>query len=201
VDEGGRSMEAHCLQALRKKQRWYMNIWFLIYILLFGSLILARTSAVMIYLGLGFLFLLSSIRLQWLKYAHPCLLFFPGMRKLEQYESRKLGESWRKYHTSEFILQMALSLFFFVQAFVRERNVPFIEAIPFWYLVIMVLLFLWIGNMNLFFHARRIDQKTAEQLKAYADDKMLFSLVFSFVFLVMTLLGTIIMLVMTRFQL
>jgi Ca2+/Na+ antiporter len=194
-------MEANRLQALRKKQRLYLNIELVAYILIFGILILAGTAAVLIYLGLGFLFFLSSIRLQWMKHAHPRLLLFPGMKELDQYESRKLGESWRKYHISQFILQMVLSLFFFVQAFVREGNVPFIEAVPFWYLAVMVLVLLWIGNVNLRLHVRRIDQKTAEQLKAYANDKMLFSIVFASVFLVMTILGTIIVLVMTRFRL
>jgi Ca2+/Na+ antiporter len=194
-------MEANRLQALRKKQRLYLNIELVAYILIFGILILAGTAAVLIYLGLGFLFFLSSIRLQWMKHAHPRLLLFPSMKELDQYESRKLGESWRKYHISQFILQMVLSLFFFVQAFVREGNVPFIEAVPFWYLAVMVLVLLWIGNVNLRLHVRRIDQKTAEQLKAYANDKMLFSIVFASVFLVMTILGTIIVLVMTRFRL
>jgi cytochrome c biogenesis factor len=194
-------MEANRLQALRKKQVLYLNIGFTAYILLCGSLILARTSAVILYLGLGCLFLFSAIRLQWMKHSAPWLPRFSGMKELEQYESRKLGESWRKYYTSHFILQMVLSLFFFVQAFVRERNVPFSEVIPFWYLALMVLLLFGVGNLNLRLHARRIDRKTAEQLKAYADDKMLFSLVFASVFLVMTILGTLIVLVLTRLKL
>lgn len=190
-------MEESRLRTLRRKQMLYMNILFVISLLLFFTLVISEATAPVIYTVLGLIFLISPLSLQIVKRPNPFLLLFPGMKELFQYEKEKLGESWRNYHTSGFILQMVLSLFFFIQAMMREADAPFMEGIPSWYLIVIPLILFVMVNMNTRFHARRIDQKTEEQLKAYAYEKMLFSIVFASVALVMTVLGAIVVIMMT----
>ncbi|SEN03611.1 hypothetical protein [Lihuaxuella thermophila] len=190
-------MEERRLNNLRRKQFIYMNLMFAVTLILLLGLVLSRASGVVVYSVLGLIFLIPAISLQISKRPHPFLQLFPGMKELIRYELDKLGNSWRRYYTSGFLLQFALSIFFFIQALIRDGNTPFMEGIPFWYLIVIPLVMLLVLNFNLRVHTRRIDQKTPEQLKVYADDKMLFSLVFASVSVVMTLLGTLVVMVMT----
>lgn len=190
-------MEESRLRTLRRKQLIYMNLVFAFTLLILLALVLSQASGAVVYTVLGIIFLIPPISLQIAKRPHPFLQFFPGMKELTRYEMEKLGDSWRRYYTSGFLLQFALSIFFFIQALMRDGKTPFTEGIPFWYLIVIPLIMLLILNLNLRFHARRMDQKTPEQLKVYADEKMLFSLIFASVSIVMTLLGTIVVIVMT----
>ncbi|MBA4493107.1 hypothetical protein ACFO25_07500 [Paenactinomyces guangxiensis] len=190
-------MEESRLRTLRRKQLLYTNLLFLVNLLIVFALIAFQAAAPVVYTVLGLIFLIPPLSLQIMKRPNPLLFYLPGMKELFQYEMDKLGSNWRRYYTSSSILLVALSVFFFVQAVMQDGNKLFMEGMPVWYLVVIPLALIYIGNMNLRFHARRLDEKTPEQLKAYAYDKMLFSLVFASVSVVMTVLGAIVVMLMT----
>jgi Ca2+/Na+ antiporter len=195
--KGVEQMEESRLRTLRQKQFLFTNVLYLAYILLVAGLIVSGASAFIIYSVLGTVFLISPLAIQVMKKPNPFLLLFPEMKELYEYEKEKLGSSWRSYHTANFFLQIALSIFFFIQAIFHDSSAPFMEGIPLWYFIVIPLILLYIGNMNLRFHIRRIDTKSPEQLKVYAYEKMLFSIVFASVAVGMTLIGVIVVMILT----
>ncbi|MGA9174013.1 MAG: hypothetical protein WBZ33_08590 [Thermoactinomyces sp.] len=189
-------MQEKRLHELRQKQWIYSNLLYLIMIALFFAFLFLGLAASVVYFVLGLLFVLFPIASQWMKSPNPFLLLFPGMRELHQYERDKLGERWRAYYASTSLLLAVAGVFFFVQAWVRDGDVRFGEGVPWWYFVVVPIFLLVIGNSHLRSQTKRIDRKTPEELKAYASDKMLFSLVFASVALGMTIIGTIVYLLM-----
>lgn len=184
-------MEMQKLQELRKRQWGYTNLVFIILLALFYLLIYLELSSRAVYFLLGIAFLLVPINSWIFKRPQPWLTLFPGMKELVQYEKEKLQDSWRHYYTASAILFSVFSIFFFVQALFRSDR-PFMEGIPFWYLIVVPVILLLIGNLNIRFHIRRMDNKTPEQLKVFAYERMLFTTVFASVVLAMTLLGALI---------
>lgn len=180
------------LQGLRKQQVIYSNLLWVVYLAIPLSLAIWGATAPVVYSVLGVLMLVSPFWLLVLKRPNPLLLLFPGMKELARYEEEKLGEHWRRYNLSGLFLSIALSIFFFVQAVMRNGNDPFIVGIPFWYLLAVPVLVLWVANINLRFHSRRIDQKTTEQLQAYADDRILLSIIFASVLSVFAVVGALV---------
>lgn len=184
-------MEKTLRRRLQKKQALYTNIIYLIYILIVLLFILSRASAFVVYSILGIIFLLSPISLWLTQHPNPLLLLFPGMKPLIDDEKERLGDVGRTYYLSGALLQLALSGFCFVQAFLRG-TAPFIEGIPWWYWFAAALALFYIGNLNLRFHHRRLDQKSQEELAVYAKDRALFSVVFASVFLFFVVVGAMI---------
>lgn len=179
---------------LRKKQLIYTNIIYLSYVFLILILLLFQASALLVYSVLGVIFLISPIGLLLTKRPNPLLRLFPDMNELIDYEQKKLGEIGRKYFMAGMIMQILLSGFCFFQAFIRG-NVPFIEGIPWWYILVATLLLIYIGNLNLRFHVRRFDQKNTKELSVYAKDQTLFTLVFAGVFAFFVLIGALLVFV------
>jgi len=190
-------MQKQKLQELRKRQWVYTNLVFVILLAIFYLLVLLNISSKTMYVLLGVAFLVYPLSTMLAKSPQPLVAFFPGMRELIGYEKDKLQDSWRHYYASSAILFVAFSVFFFIQAIFRPGNAPFMEGIPSWYLIAIPLVLFFIGNMNLRFHNRRIDGKSPEQLKAYALERMLFSIVFAAVVLGMTVIGAIFIWVIT----
>ncbi|TCS94788.1 hypothetical protein [Hazenella coriacea] len=193
-------MEESRLATLRKKQILYSNILYIAYMGIIAGLIISQLSAPVLYGVLGGFFILLPLLLYFIKVNNPPLLLFPQMKEIFQYEKEKLGENWRRYYTSGFLMQAALGIFFIVQAFFRAGDGAFIEGIPMWYFIATPIVMLVVGNVNLRFHIRRMDGKSVEQLKEYAYDKMLFSTVFFSVALVFILVGAVIVKVFTSIQ-
>lgn len=193
-------IEESRLATLRKKQIVYSNILYITYMVIIFGLISVRLSAPVLYGILGGFFVIVPIILYFIKINNPLILLFPQMKEIFQYEKEKLGENWRRYYTSGFLMQVALGIFFIVQAFFRAGDGAFIDGIPMWYFIVTPIVMLVIGNVNLRFHIRRMDGKTVEQLKDYAYDKMLFSTVFFSVALVFILVGAVVVKVFTSIQ-
>lgn len=185
------------MQALRKRQWWYLNGLIVAVLLLLGLLLLFGITAPHFFLVLGLIFLVSPVSVWVFKKSNPLINAFPGMQQLMQMEREKLGDSWGKYHFSSALLQVACSIFFFAQAFLREGGAPFREGMPGWYFVVVPVAVLLIINLSQRAHAKRMDEKTPEQLRSYAYEKMLFSSVFASVVLGMTLIGTCFVMLMT----
>jgi hypothetical protein len=184
-------------QALRKRQWLYLNGLFVAVLLLLGLLLAINVTAPQFFLALGLLFLVTPVSIWVFKESNPLLRVLPGMGELSQYEHEKLGESWGKYQFSTALLQTACSLFFFVQAAIREGGAPFREGIPIWYFIVVPVIVLLIINLNHRSHIKRMDGKTPEQLHTYAEEKRLFSIVFASVTLGMTLIGTCVVMLMS----
>ncbi|MBA4542663.1 MULTISPECIES: hypothetical protein [Thermoactinomyces] len=189
-------MDENRLCELRKKQSIYSNLFYLCIIALLFVFLLVEPAARLVYFIWGCLFVLFPLISWWMKSPNPFLHLFPEMRELYQYERDKLGEKWGAYYTSTSLLLFVVGIFFFVQAWIREGNIRFGEGISWWYFVIVLLFLILLGNVHLRSQARRIDSKTPEELKDYASDKMLFSLVFASVAIGMTLIGTIVYILM-----
>jgi hypothetical protein len=191
-------MEQSQLKQLRKRQLVYTNIIFLFYGLITYSVIFSGARGLIVYLVLAAIFLISPIGFFAFRTPQPLYLLFPRMKELQAYEKEKLKDAWFSYHITFVILQVAAAIFFVIQAFIRHPKHAFIEGIPYWLIVAISAVLLWIGNSNQIFHNRRIDYKTYEQLKSYAEDRRVFSLVFASVALVMTVLAIIVVWVMSR---
>ncbi|MFC7440653.1 hypothetical protein [Laceyella putida] len=190
-------MQEQRRQALRQRQLLYLNGLFVTVLLFLGLLLLLDVTAPQFFLALGLVFLVSPISIWVFKESNPLLSFLPGMQELTRMEREKLGESWGKYHLSSALLQVACSLFFFVQAWMRSGDTPFREGMPTWYFAVVPMAALLIINLTHRSHVKRMDNKTPEQLRGYAYEKMLFSVVFASVMLGMTLIGTCVVMLMT----
>ncbi|WP_028776267.1 hypothetical protein [Shimazuella kribbensis] len=186
------------LKNLRKKQWIYSNIIFLFYALLAYSVIFSGATGLVVYLVLAGIFLISPIGFFLFRTPQPLFLVFPGMKELQVYEKEKLKDAWFTYHVTFAILQVAATIFFIIQAFIRKPQIAFIEGIPYWLIFAISLVLLWLGNTNQIFHAKRIDTKTYEQLKVYAEDRRTFAMVFAVVALVMTGIAILAVTIMSR---
>jgi hypothetical protein len=186
------------LKNLRKKQWIYSNVIFLFYALIAYSVIFSGMTGFLVYLVLAGIFLISPIGFFLFRTPQPLFLFFPGMKELQAYEKEKLKDAWFTYHITFAILQVAATIFFIIQAFIRKPQVAFIEGIPYWLIFAISLVLLWLGNTNQIFHAKRMDTKTYEQLKVYAEDRRTFAMVFAIVALVMTGIAILAVTIMTR---
>ncbi len=189
-------MEKNKIQHLRNKQYIYFNTILLIYTGVFCSLFALQWSAMAVYAILGVFCWLIAFGSYWTKSLNPVLLLFPDMNLLNQYERRKLGESWRKYHFSSIMLLFVLGLFVFEQAWFRG-NSPFLEGMPAWYVIVIIAAVFLLCNLSLFIHIRRFDRLSPEALQAYANERSLFAIIFASVFLGMTFIGTVVFLWMT----
>ncbi|SFJ09948.1 hypothetical protein [Thermoflavimicrobium dichotomicum] len=185
-------MEANRLKELRKKQWIYQNVIFLVYTVLFFGLLLSQASSLAVFLVLGGSLILSSVIVFLTKRPHFLLTIFPQMKELVKYEREKLGEAWFKYYLSNMILPVVVGLVLFIQIFFRANSqTPLISGIPIWYFIVAWAILILAGNLNLRFHIRRMDQQTAEELRAFAHEKMVFSILFSSVVLVISILAAI----------
>ncbi len=189
-------MEETLRRRLQKKQMLYTNMIYLICVLIVFLLVLFQASSGVVYSTLGIIFLLSPISLWFTQHPNPLLFLFPDMKSLIHDEKERLGEVRRIYYTSGALLQLALSGFCFVQALIRGST-PFIQGIPWWYLVVAVLALFYIGNLNLRFHHRRLAQKSQQELTVYAKDRALFSIVFASVFLFFVVVGVLLYFLLT----
>jgi hypothetical protein len=189
-------MQGERLSELRRKERICTNLLLAAYSAMFLALLMTASDRV-VYVVLG-VALLALPAASWLTgHPHPPLLLFPGMKELAVYEREKLGKAWRKSLVSSTVLMAAFSLFFFVQAWIREGDSSFLAGIPVWYpLIVPVLLFLF-GNLSLRSNSRRIDRMTTEQLETYYGDRALFFIVFTCVVAGMTILGAAVYLLLT----
>lgn len=191
-------MEQTKRNALRVKQLIYTNIIFLLYGIIAYSVIFAGATGLVVYLVLASIFLISPIGFFLLQSPQPLMLWFPGMKELHTYEKEKLKDAWFEYYLTNAILQIAAAIFFIIQAFIRNPKLAFIEGIPPWVIFAVSAVLLWIGNGNQLFHAKRLDTKTYEQLKSYAQDRRTFALVFAIVALVMTGIAILAVSIMSR---
>lgn len=182
-------MEKNEIQHLRKKQYIYFNTILLICAGVICGIVALQWSAMTVYAILGVSCWLIAFAGYWAKSINPVLLLFPDMNVLNQYERKKLGDSWRKYHLSSVMLLSVLGLFFFVQAWFRGKS-PFLEGIPAWYVIVIILAVFLLCNFGLYTHIRRFDRLTPQVLQAYVNEHSLFAIIFASVFLGMTLLGT-----------
>lgn len=183
-------MDDQLRKELQKKRVLYTNIIYIIYLIIVLFLVLLQASALVVYSLLGMIFLLSPLGLWFMKSPNPLLLLFPGMNVLLKEERGRLGEVGRTYYLAGTILQLLLSGFCFFQGFVRG-SISFLEGIPWWYLLVVAVLLIYIGNLDLRFHIRRLEQKNKEELIAYAKDRALFSMVFGGVLLFFIVAGAI----------
>ncbi|RAL25828.1 hypothetical protein [Thermoflavimicrobium daqui] len=184
-------MEASLLKELRKKQWIYQNIIFLVYTILFLVLVFSGVSSLIVFLVLGGFLILSAVIRYFTKRPYLFLTIFPGMREIEKYERDKLGNAWLKFFAPSMILPITVGLVLFIQALFRGKQTPFISGIPIWYFIIAWILLIYIGNMNLRFHIRRMDQSSAETIREYAQEKMTFAILFTIVVLIMSSIGAI----------
>ncbi|MXQ53557.1 hypothetical protein [Shimazuella alba] len=191
-------MEQAHLRSLRKKQLLYTNIIFLLYGILAYGVIFSRATGLVVYLVLAAIFLISPIGFFMFRSPQPLYLLFPRMKELQTYEKNKLKDAWFSYHITFAILQVAATIFFIIQAFIRNPKLAFIDGIPYWIIFAVSAILLWIGNGNQLFHARRLDNKTYEQLKVYAADRRTFAMVFAIVALVMTVIAIFVVSIMSR---
>ncbi|MCH5583823.1 hypothetical protein MK805_02425 [Shimazuella sp. AN120528] len=191
-------MEQTKWKELRKKQLIYTNLIFFLYAIIAYSVIFTGATGLIVYLVLAGIFLISPIGFFLFRTPGPLLLLFPGMKELLIYEKEKLKDAWFSYYFTNAILQVAATIFFIVQAFIRNPKLAFIEGIPPWIIFAISVILLWIGNGNQLFHAKRMDAKTYEQLKSYADDRRTFAMVFAIVALVMTGIAILAVSIMSR---
>jgi hypothetical protein len=191
-------MEQAHLHELRKKQLLITNLVFLFYAIIAYGLIFSRVTGLVLYIVMAVIFLILPIGLLFFRVPQPLHLVFPKMRELQRYEQEKLKDVWFSYYTSSMILHIAATIFFIIQAIIRNPKLPFIEGIPIWYIIGISIILLWVGNSNQIFHTRRIDQKSYEQLKIYASDKRTFALVFAIVALTATVLAILVVTIMSR---
>lgn len=191
-------MEQAQQKKLRKKQLIYMNLIFLLYGIIAYGVIFAGSTGFVVYLVLAGIFLISPVGFFLFRTSQPLLVLFPGMKELQVYEKEKLKDAWFSYYVTNAILQVAASIFFIIQAFIRNPKLAFIQGIPVWLIFAISAILLWIGNGNQLFHAKRMDSKTYEQLKSYAQDRRTFALVFATVALVMTLVAILAVSIMSR---
>lgn len=181
-------MDKEKLQELRKRQRVYLNLFLFLYMgIVIGLILVLNATRGDIYELLGVSFL-AAVVVQWVGKKKPSSLL-SSMRKLGVWEREKLGESWRTYYLPGTILRVILAVYFFMQAKVYSGNSPFRYEIPRWYLIVIPLILLWVANLNMAFHARRIDTKTPDELKQYSQEKMLFTKIFAAVSSVIGLIG------------
>lgn len=191
-------MEKTEIQHLRKKQSIYFNTILLIYTGAFCGIVALQWSAMAVYVILGVFCWVTAFASYWAKSLNPVLLLFPDMKVLNQYERRKLGKSWRKYHLSSVMLLSVLGVFFFAQAWFRGKS-SFLEGMPAWYVIVIIVAVFLLCNLGLFTHIRRFDRLSPEALQAYANEHSLFAIIFASVFLGMTLIGTVVFLLMTSY--
>jgi hypothetical protein len=196
TNKGEKVMQENRIRELRQKQLIYTNILYVCFLLFLFVFIFFKVTATAVYLLLGIFCLVSLLGSLLTKAPNPLILLFPGMKEVNRYEKEKLGERWSAYHLSSVLLLLVGGIFFFVQAWVRDGNAPFVDGMPGWYLAGAPIAFLLIANWHLLSHIKRIDKWSAEKLRAYAGEKMLFSVVFVSVVLGMTVLGTLIYLLM-----
>jgi hypothetical protein len=136
-------------------------------------------------LGVSFLAVVVG---QWLNKTSS-ILSLSNMKELDAWEREKLGENWFKYYFPGILLRIILAIYFFMQAGLYSGKTPFRSEIPLWYLIVIPLILIFIGNLNMTFHARRIDTKTKDELKQYTQEKMLFTKIFAAVVSVFILIG------------
>lgn len=191
-------MEQVQQKELRKKQLIYTNLIFLLYGVIAYGVIFTGSTGFVVYLVLAGIFLLSPVSFFLFRTPQPLLVLFPRMKELQVYEKEKLKDAWFSYYVTNAILQAAASIFFIIQAFIRNPKLAFIEGIPVWLIFAISAILLWIGNGNQLFHAKRMDTKTYEQLKSYAEDRRTFALVFATVALVMTVIAILAVSIMSR---
>jgi hypothetical protein len=185
-------------KVLRKKQLIYTNLIFLFYGIIAYSVIFTGATGLVVYLVLAGIFLISPIGFFLIRTPQPLFLLFSGMKELQRYEKEKLKDAWFSYYVTNSILQVAATIFFIIQAFIRNPKLAFIEGIPPWIIFVISAILLWIGNGNQLFHAKRMDTKTYEQLKSYAEDRRTFAMVFAIVALVMTGIAIFAVSIMSR---
>lgn len=191
-------MEQAQQKKLRKKQLIYMNLIFLLYGIIAYGVIFTGSTGFVVYLVLAGIFLISPVGFFLFRTPQPLLVLFPGMKELQIYEKEKLKDAWFSYYVTNAILQVAASIFFIIQAFIRNPKLAFIQGIPVWLIFAISAILLWIGNGNQLFHAKRMDTKTYKQLKSYAQDRRTFALVFATVALVMTVIAILAVSIMSR---
>lgn len=191
-------MEQVQQKELRKKQLIYTNLIFFLYGIIAYGVIFTGSTGLVVYLVLAGIFLISPVSFFLFRTPQPLLVLFPRMKELQVYEKEKLKDAWFSYYVTNAILQVAASIFFIIQAFIRNPKLAFIEGIPVWLIFAISAILLWIGNGNQLFHAKRMDTKTYEQLKSYAEDRRTFALVFATVALIMTLIAILAVSIMSR---
>ncbi|SDZ24773.1 hypothetical protein [Thermoactinomyces sp. DSM 45892] len=178
-------MEDTQLRSLRRKELLYTNILFIVYAVVIFGLILGRASTPFVYTVLAVIFAISPLSMIVFHRSNVLYLMFPGMNELLCYEKEKLGDQWLRYQLSNVYLQVAVSLFFLIQAIIRPAH-PFVNGLPLWYFLVVPAVLWTLGNLNIRSQARRIDRSDYEQLKIYTGDRVLFTSIFSIVALVIT---------------
>ncbi|TCP69304.1 hypothetical protein EDD57_11027 [Baia soyae] len=179
------TMEDTQLRSLRQKELLYTNILFVVYAVIVFGLIFSRASTPLVYAVLAIIFAISPLSMVLARKSNILYLMFPGMNELLRYEQEKLGDQWLRYQLSNVYLQVAVSLFFVIQAIIRPAH-PFSNGLPLWYFLVVPAVLLILGNLNVRSQARRIDQSNYEQLKIYTGDRVLFTSIFAIVALVIT---------------
>src|SRR4051812_43433035 len=105
---------------LRKKQLIYMNLVFFLYGIIAYGVIFTGSTGFVVYLVLAGIFLLSPVSFFLFRTPQPLLVLFPRMKELQVYEKEKLKDAWFSYYVTNAILQAAASIFFIIQAFIRN---------------------------------------------------------------------------------
>lgn len=178
-------MEDIRVRSLRRRELFYTNLIFVIYATIMFGLIFNQATAPLVYTAMAVIFAISPLSMLIIRKSNILFYLFPGMSELLRYEKEKLGDQWLRYQLSNVFLQLAVSIFFIIQAVIRPAN-PFIDGLPLWYFIVIPFILWILGNLNIRSQARRIDQYNYEQLKLYTADRVLFTSIFSVVALVIT---------------
>jgi hypothetical protein len=183
------AMEASQLKELRKKQRIYQNILFVIYFLLFLGFLYFEVSSLVVFITLGTILILAGIMILITNRTGFVLRLFPNMKELYEYELDKLGKARKKYYAPSVILSMVAAVILFMQAIFRASEKPLIEQVPIWYFLVVFAVILYTANMNLRIHIRRVDTQSEEKLVEYAQEKLLFTIILSVIILLFVGVG------------
>ena len=140
-------MDKERVQRLRRKQRIGLNLFYLVISgFVIGLILFLNATRGDIYELLGVSFLAVVVG-QWLNKTSS-ILSLSNMKELDAWEREKLGENWFKYYFPGILLRIILAIYFFMQAGLYSGKTPFRSEIPLWYLIVIPLILIFIGNRS-----------------------------------------------------
>ncbi|KOO50822.1 hypothetical protein [Priestia koreensis] len=164
------------LLKLRKFQFLFMNAIIAVLFLLLFSLI---------HIGIGMrnFFILMSL----LMIAQTMLLLFDkrpliyrlskNMAKLLEYEKEKLGNEWRKQQKSQIIASVMVAIMFMMNANLMDNRQLFTGFGDVWEYILFFVFMLGIVNIPLYYHVKKVDRQSTEELQGYTKSMYISSLV------------------------
>lgn len=182
------------LRSLRLRQSIYINLLYIVYSVASVLLLLQPVYIICIVLvcffGVSAAFTSRSSKLWGL---------LPGMEELIKYENAKLGDSLHTHYLSRVFLSVAAATLALVQLFFKyNSHHTLISVMPKWYLYLVPIVIVSLGNIMFSIRSKRIDNTHQEQLRIVTRDLALFVTIFSIVVVSMTILGMIVIFIMCR---